>query len=131
MKIEMPDPKELSRQSDLAIEQAKMVQESRLKAQAKKQKIQDEQDIARAIAILSDVPSKCYRESQRGKKSVIIMELLADRDYALSKSPLQGLTRVGKLVRDQLSVANLMPTIDYEHDGMGMKSWYNLTAHWE
>ena len=88
----------------------------------------------KAERILSQLSSRCEAESTAGRNFAIVMSVShsdcrpPNNLYGTCKPEwLQG---VPKLVYNACVEANLNPTIEYWHDGIGIESGFNIVVHW-
>lgn len=97
-------------------------------------------DEAKARAILEELTFKADEAAKRGNKSVTVMEInhedmvrprITDlRRYDWQALEAEWLIGTARVVYDHLKASNLSPYFTSEHDGVGIKSWWELKIKW-
>lgn len=130
----LPKPSELRKLTAQAIERGQ--EEKRRTEQERLRKLEQEKvhDALIAEGVLAGVPDKCKRAAAEGKMGVVVMRVKHTRDYSESftyKTIIENnLKGPALIVWDKLKASDLNPTIIYDHDGMGMDSWYDIWVNW-
>ena len=90
----------------------------------------------KAEEIFSQVGPRCEQEAAAGRRHAIIMSINAYEDYeqpygsAANVCEPGWLQGVARRVYEGLQEANLNPNIEFWHDGVGIKSGFNIIVHW-
>lgn len=94
-------------------------------------KAKDERAAAAALlkaeGIVAQIPSKCAKEAEQGRKHAIVMGL-KHSDYW--DACVESLNGAAAHVWNACQEANMNPTLEYWHDGGGMKSGFNIVVRW-
>ena len=113
-------------------ETARKAEDARIAKEERQRRAEE----AKAEAIIAQIPDRAERESEQGRNHAIVMSVKYE-DYtrphgATDWRVCQGdwLKGVAKLVFEFCVEANLKPTLEDWHDGVGMNSGHNIVIHW-
>lgn len=111
-------------------ERARILIEGREESQRKKR-----QEEIKAQFIIEQIPSRLEKEATAGRKHAIVMGVGYD-DYDRPYNHKNWneckpfwLKGVARLVFNACLEAELRPTIEFWHDGVGVESGFNIVAH--
>ncbi len=132
----MVDVKKLKEMTAKAIydgqEKARRLQEAAIKKEIRK-KFDDE---LKASRIIDKIPIRAETEAAEGRNHCIVMSIKFE-DYSRPHDANdwrvcdpKWLNGAAKLVWEYCVKAELNPTIEDWHDGMGMDSGHNIVIHW-
>lgn len=91
---------------------------------AQKALLQAEINKAQAAIVISDIQAKGEKAAKKQENSCLVLKV---EGYNLASNLLSG---VPKIVWDFCEKEGLQPDLIYQHDGMGMKSWYEIWIKW-
>jgi len=140
--MEYIDVNELRRMTEDAQTRIKVEEERVQQEIAEKEAAQRKIEEAKAQAILSQVLSRCQKEAHAGRRHAIVMSVDWDdwdrpphstngeRVFGGSTCRPEYLNGACRLVYNQLAKYGLNPTLEDWHDGVGMKSGYNIVVCW-
>lgn len=120
------------------------VRENRLKAQEELRKREAEgarqirEAIAAAEKVMEGLEDALIEAAKKGDKFYTVCRVHYG-DYSPAAAPgtpsnlsLRDITSVKiRHIFETLEAKGLNPSCDYQHDGMGMKGWHDLTVHWK
>lgn len=134
IKIEL-NLQDLKKATKEAIDNGKRLKEQKDALEKEKQAIAKEEAKSKAHTLIATIPNRARIAAMEGKNHLVIMEL-EDSDYerpfgsnwnVVDPSCLKDKV---KLIYEWCVASGLKPTIDNDHDGVGFRSWFNLTIHW-
>ena len=90
----------------------------------------------KAEGIIAQIPDRCAKEAEQGRNHAVVMGLDWDKDYEHQSGNFNSLTHdrlkgSGAHVWNACQEANMNPTLEYWHDGCGIKSGFNIVVHWD
>jgi hypothetical protein len=129
------DLKQLRQLTEQAIQRGKLKEEKRLAAIKLEEERKAKREQLFAETVLAEFPDKCEKEAGRGRSHAIIMGLKYDRDYTYHGNNFniltpERLTGPAAIVWKHLEEAELKPTLEHWHDGMGIDGGFNIVVHW-
>lgn len=133
------DVAQLRQLTEQAIQRGKEKEAKKLADAQVKSERQAKVDQLLAAKILAEVPDKCEREAFRERSHAIVMSLNQGRDYeCIGRNesairvilPTTLLKGPALIVWNYLQEQKLNPSLEYWHDGVGMKSGYNIVVKW-
>ena len=90
----------------------------------------------KADYIIAQIVDRAKREAQAGRNHAILMAVGYD-DYDRPRGVRQGgmcephwLTGAARIVYQYCQDTGFKPTLEYWHDGVGVKSGFNIVIHW-
>jgi hypothetical protein len=127
------DLNKLRQDTNDAIEEAKRLREQRLAKERFESELKKQEMEAKAQSILVQIPTRCAVEAKEGRSHAIVYSLGYDEYRSgppYNKIEPHEIKGVGALVWNACQKSNLQPTLEYWHDGCGMKSGFNIVVHW-
>lgn len=132
-------PQELRRLTDTALAESKKRVRQEQAAATEKAELENRINQLEAEKIILQIPERSAFEANQGRSHAVVMGLESDRDYpqnfigeSESWQTLLPLQLIGPelLVYQNCVDAGLNPTLEYWHDGLGIKSGFNIVIHW-
>lgn len=127
---------ELQRQTAEAIRRGQEEAHKRAETEALLEELKRIDQEHKAQMVIAQIQPRAEYESRHGRNHAIIMSVdykdydrpPKNREY--SKCDPSWLKGVCKLVYQYCIGSHLRPTLDYWHDGVGVKSGFNIVIHW-
>lgn len=126
----------LRRLTEAAIQKGKEEAERQKQIQLEEERRQKEMEELRAKGIIAQIPHRAKTEAIAGRSHAIVMGI-AYSDYNKPRGNNEWnicrpewLVGAAKIVWDYCVGANLKPTLEFWHDGVGIKSGFNIVIHW-
>tara|TARA_Y100000034_G_scaffold135296_1_gene206607 strand:- start:258 stop:656 length:399 start_codon:yes stop_codon:yes gene_type:complete len=124
------DINELKASTQTAIEVAdKRRQQKLAETKAKDERVARAAEL-KAEGIIAQIPNRCAKESEQGRTHAIVMSLTYEEQGKTTPPTHETIAGAAVHVWNACQEAELNPSLEYWHDGMGMKSGYNIVVHW-
>jgi len=128
------DIQKLKQETEKAIAEAIEIKNKGIIAMQAQFTLKAQEDQIKAEGIIAKIPSLCFKAAQNGKTTVCVMPLKRT-DYhncygnTLKYSQLKK--GVAAIVWNACVMADLKPSLEFWHDGIGMDSGFNLFVNWD
>lgn len=123
--------KSLKQTTEEAIERGKIEREIIERQQEDFDRREQEKFALKARHVIEQIPSRAEREARAGRDHAIVYSIPFEECYK-SRQPVSKdtLTGAAPLIWTHCHEAGLKPTMESWHDGIGIKSGYNIVIHW-
>jgi len=109
----------------------------RREAEEREAKEREQREIeAKALSILEQIPRRAEEDAKATRKFSIVMSF-SYGDYNRPRDEKRNnfcdplwLNGTAQIVYEHCVLANLHPTLEYWHDGVGVNDGFNIVVHW-